>query len=373
MTDLARATSILTIDVEAIVANWRLMAKGVAPAEAGAVVKADCYGLGMGHIAPALYAAGCRTFFVANVDEGLALRKILADGMIYVLSGPPPGSEPDFAAHGLSPVLNSLSQIAGWSAFARASRAAPAAAIHIDTGMSRLGLDEAELDRLAAHPEVLAGVRPVLVMSHLACADEGESPKNAEQLGTFRRLAARLPAMPMSLAASFGAFLGRNYHFDLVRPGVALYGVNPTPGRPSPMAQVVRLQGKILQVRDVDRPMTVGYGATHRVTRRGRIATVAIGYADGWFRSLGGRGFGLIEGIKVPVVGRISMDLTTFDVTEVPPTVVHAGAMMELIGPSHSVEDVADEAGTISYEILTALGRRHHRRWIGVPAEGKHA
>ena len=231
--------------------------------------------------------------------------------------------------------------------------------------MNRLGLSEAELDRLAAKPEVLAAVRPILVMTHLACADDSDAAMNGKQLILLRRLSNALPAMPQSIAASSGIFLGRGYHLGMVRPGAALYGLNPMPGRPNPMTQVVRLQGKIVQVRDVDSPMTVGYGATHRVEGKRRLATVAVGYADGWFRSLSNRGHGMIGGMKVPVVGRVSMDLTTFDVTEVPAELAHPGALIELIGPGHSVDDLAAEAQTIGYEILTALGRRHHRRWIG--------
>jgi alanine racemase len=364
MTDLAHATTVLTIDVEAVVANWRRLASLVAPAETAAVVKADCYGLGASQIVPALFAAGCRSFFVACAEEGIHLRRFLPGGVIYVLSGPIAGGEAEFAAHGLVPVLNSLSQITGWSTFARAGSSAPATAINIDTGMNRLGLDEPELERLVAKPGVLASVRPVLAMSHLACADDDSSPKNAEQLATFRRLSCQLPGLPLSLSASSGIFLGRSYRFDMTRPGAALYGINPIPGRPNPMAQVLRLQGKILQVRDVDSPMTVGYGATHRIARRGRLATVAIGYADGWFRSLGNRGFGFIGGHKVPIVGRVSMDLTSFDVTDVPGELAHPGAMVDLIGPNRPLDDVAAEAGTIGYEILTALGRRHHRVWL---------
>ncbi|EPY02086.1 alanine racemase [Magnetospirillum fulvum] len=364
MTDPSHSGSLLTIDVEAIVANWRLISQGVAPAEAAAVVKADSYGLGAAQIAPALAAAGCNTFVVATLDEGIALRPLVPAAVILVLNGPLPGSEADFAAHSLVPVLNSLGQITAWSNFAKAGSGAPAAAIHIDTGMNRLGLDETELDRLAARPGVLAGVRPILALSHLACADERDHPMNEEQRMLFTRLTSRLPAMPLSLSASSGCFLGRNFHFDLVRPGAALYGLNPTPGRPNPMAQVVRLQGKILQVRDVDSPRTVGYGATYRVTGPGRIATVSIGYADGWFRALGNRGHGMIGGVKVPLVGRVSMDLACFDVSAVPQAVSHPGALIDLIGPDYTADDVAADAGTIGYEILTALGRRHHRRWL---------
>ncbi|KIL98545.1 Alanine racemase [Paramagnetospirillum magnetotacticum MS-1] len=365
MTDLARATALLTIDVAAIVANWKRLSALVAPAEASAVVKADCYGLGMEHIAPALSAAGCQSFFVACVNEGIALRRILPAAVIHVLSGPLGGDEGEFAAHNLIPVLNSLAQITGWAGFAKKGSGAPAAAIHIDTGMNRLGLSETELERLAAKPEITAAIRPILVMSHLACADDADSPMNARQLTTLRRLASHLPALPQSIAASSGIFLGRGFHLGLVRPGAALYGLNPMPGRPNPMSQVVKLQGKIVQVRDVDSPQTVGYGATHRVEGKRKLAVVAVGYADGWFRSLSNRGHGMIGGMKVPVAGRISMDLTTFDVTDVPAEHAHPGAWIELIGPDLSPDRVADEAGTIGYEILTSLGRRHHRRWTG--------
>lgn len=368
MTDLARATALLTIDVGAVAANWKRLSTLVGPAEAAAVVKADCYGLGMAQIAPAVFAAGCRSFFVACLDEGIALRRILPGAVIHVLSGPLGGDEAEYAQHNLIPVLNSLSQITGWASFAKKGSGAPAVAIHIDTGMSRLGLSEAELERLAAKPEILAAMRPVLVMSHLACADDSDSPMNARQLTTLRRLASHLPALPQSIAASSGIFLGRGYHLGMVRPGAALYGLNPMPGRPNPMSQVVKLQGKIIQVRDVDSPQTVGYGATHRVEGKRRLAIVAVGYADGWFRSLSNRGHGVIGGIKVPVVGRVSMDLTTFDVTDVPVDAVHPGALMELIGPGQPVDAVADEAGTIGYEVLTALGNRLHRRWIGTEA-----
>jgi alanine racemase len=368
MTDLARASALLTIDVGAVAANWKRLSALVGPAEAAAVVKADCYGLGMARIAPALFATGCRSFFVACLDEGISLRRILPGAVIHVLSGPLGGDEAEFARHNLVPVLNSLAQITGWAAFAKKGSGAPAVAVHIDTGMNRLGLSEPELERLAAKPEILAAMRPVLVMSHLACADDSDSPMNARQLTTLRRLASHLPALPQSIAASSGIFLGRGYHLGMVRPGAALYGLNPMPGRPNPMSQVVKLQGKIVQVRDVDSPQTVGYGATHRVEGRRRLAIVAVGYADGWFRSLSNRGHGMIGGIKVPVVGRVSMDLTTFDVTDVPAGAVHPGALVELIGPGLTVDTVADEAATIGYEILTALGGRYHRRWIGAEA-----
>lgn len=352
MTDPRRAGTLLTVDLGAIVDNWRRLAGRLAPGVAcAAVVKADAYGLGAEHVAPALLAAGCSHFFVATLDEGIALRPLLPGAALYVLNGPLPGCAGDFVAHGLIPVLNDRDQAERWTG-------GPACALHVDTGMSRLGMPAADLAPLVARRPDLA---PVLVMSHLACADE-DSPMNEAQRRAFAAAVACLPGVPASLAASSGIFLGPGHHFDLVRPGAALYGVNPRPGEPNPMSQVVRLQGKILQLRDVDSPMTVGYGATHRVTRRCRLATVGIGYADGYPRSLGNRGFGVIGEWRVPIVGRVSMDLTVFDITEVPDGLAVPGAMVELMGrPGLTVDDVAGAAGTIGYEILTRLGRRHHR------------
>lgn len=367
MTATDRAPAILTIDIAAIAENWRRLQHMVGPdVEAAGVVKADCYGLGAARIAPALYRAGCRTFFVATIDEGIAVRKAVPKGVILVLGGPLPGACGDLAAHTLIPVLNSPEQVGQWAGYAAATGRTLDAALHLDTGMSRLGLDAAMVARIAADMTLLAGINPVLVMSHMACADETGHPKNAEQLAAFTVLSRHLnlPARK-SLGASSTIFLGPGYHFDLVRPGAALYGLNPVPGLDNPMIPAVRLQARILQVRDVDTPMTVGYGASHQFAQKGRVAVVAAGYADGLFRSLGNRGFGLIEGVRVPVVGRISMDLTTFDVSALAPEVARPGALIDLIGPGHSADDLASEAGTIGYEILTALGQRYLRVYEG--------
>lgn len=367
MTATDRATAILTIDIGAVAANWRRLQHMTGPAvEVAGVVKADCYGLGMARIAPALHRAGCRTFFVATIDEGIALRKVVPKGNILVLGGPLPGTSGDLVAHKLIPVLNSPEQVGQWAGYGAATGTVLDAALHLDTGMSRLGLDAAMVTRMTADMTLLAGINPVLVMSHMACADETGHPKNAEQLAAFTLLSRHLglPARK-SLGASSTIFLGPGYHFDLVRPGAALYGLNPVPELDNPMAPVMRLQARILQVRDVDTPMTVGYGATHQFAQKGRVAVAAVGYADGLFRSLGNRGFGLIEGERVPVVGRISMDLTTFDVSALAPEVARPGALIDLIGPGHSADDLALEAGTIGYEILTALGQRYHRVYEG--------
>lgn len=361
MTVPKRATAILAIDLAAIIGNWRRLAAMAPHSGCAAVVKADAYGLGMDKVAPALARAGCTSFFVATIDEGLALRGLLPDSDIFVLGGPLAGAEGDLAESRLVPVLNSAGQIGLWQDCAKRLGRPLDAALHIDTGMCRLGLDERECRSLTGRPELLDGIHLRLVMSHMACADEPDASMNDAQATAFLGLSGLLPKAPLSLAASSTIVLGAQYHFDLLRPGAALYGINPSPGRANPMTPVVRLEGRILQVRDVDTPMTVGYGASHRVKGRGRIATVAVGYADGYLRSLGNRGFGVLAGERVPVVGRISMDLTTFDVSALPEEAACPGALIELIGTSNDVDALAAQAGTIGYEILTALGRRHHR------------
>ena len=367
MTISDRAGALLTIDLGAIAHNYRVLRDLLGSVGCAAVVKADAYGLGMTRVAPVLARAGCETFFVATLDEGIALRRELPGAEIAVLNGVYAGTEGEFSAHGLTPVLNDLGQIERWSAFSRA-QGGREGIIHLDTGMSRLGLPSYEVDRLQECPEILDGLRPRLVMSHLACAEECDNPMNAEQLTTFRDLRNRLPAAPASLANSSGIFLGRDYHFELARPGVALYGVNPTPGLPNPMAEVVRLQGRIIQVRDCSEGQTVGYGASHRISEPTRLATVAVGYADGYLRSLSNRAYGAVGEVKLAVIGRVSMDLTTLDVSSLPAEATRPGTTVDLIGGACPIDEVAAWAGTIGYEILTGLGRRYARHYVGTDA-----
>jgi alanine racemase len=371
----SRAGAVLDIDLGGILANWRLLAQRAAPALCAAVVKANGYGLGAAPVARALAAAGCRLFFVATLDEAIALREAIGGtAEIAVLNGPLPGTAADFAAHDLIPVLNDPGQIEEWRDFHRTAGVSPAmrpgrprsrvagfpAILHVDTGMSRLGLTAREFAGLADDlPRLGIGWRAV--MSHLACADTPDHPLNEQQRARFADAVRRLPGVPASLAASSGIFLGPGYHFDLVRPGAALYGVNPQLGRANPMRQVVRLSAKILQVREIDRGESVGYGAAHLMETAGRVATVAVGYADGWLRSLSHRGCGFLAGKRVPLLGRVSMDLVSFDVSAVDPALVHPGATIELLGEHYRVDDAAADAGTIGYEILTALGPRYHR------------
>jgi alanine racemase len=351
-----RAGAILEIDLGAIVANWRLLAARAAPAACAAVVKADAYGLGVGPVAGALQAAGCRTFFVATLDEGIALRAALgAAAEIGVFNGPLPGTGREYPAHGLTPVLNDLGQVAAWR------RMNAPAMLHVDTGMARLGLPRRELALLADDPTLWQPIPLSAVISHLACADTPDHALNALQLTRFAAAKAPFPGLRASLAASSGIFLGPDYHHDLVRPGAALYGVNPCPDAANLMQQVVTLKGKILQVREIDRGGSVGYGAAHIMPEAGRLATVAAGYADGWLRAMSHRGSGTIAGQRAPLVGRVSMDLMTFDVSAIDPTLVRPGDSVELLGAAYGVDAAAADAGTIGYEILTSLGSRYHR------------
>ncbi|KAF0138139.1 MAG: alanine racemase [Rhodospirillaceae bacterium] len=361
-------SAILSIDLAAVADNWgRLAVSCGGPDRCTAVVKADAYGLGAARVAPVLFAAGCRTFFVAHLEEGLALRKMLPrKAVIAVFNGPLSGTEADFTVHDLIPVLNCPDQINRWSAHARArwhrtgSGPLPAM-LHVDTGMARLGLTAREVHAFQNHPP--PGIALTLIMSHLACADTPAHPLNETQAQAFAAVTACFPGLRNSLANSSGIFLGSRWHGDLVRPGAALYGINPTSGRPNPMRPVIRLQARVIQVRDVDSPETVGYSATYRVINKGRIATVAVGYADGFLRALSNRGSGRVGSVRVPLVGRVSMDLATFDVSVLPEDMVRPGSLIELIGPDHTVDDMAAEAGTIGYEILTVLGRRYDRSY----------
>jgi alanine racemase len=353
------------VDLGAIRDNYLRLRTHLGSAMCGAVVKADAYGLGAAQIAPALQRAGCRAFFVAHLDEAMALRACLKpSSAIHILNGVPPGAERDCVAAGSIPVLNSLDQLTAWRQVAAALGRRLPATIQIDSGMARLGLSSSEIERIADDPQAFAGLDLQLVMSHLACADEPDHPANATQRQTFEAMRIRLPAAPASFANSSGIFLGSAYQFDLARPGAALYGINPTPGRPNPMRAVLQLSAKVIQVRDVGTGAAVGYGHTFRANSAARIATVSLGYADGWPRNAGAGAAAFFHGIRLPFAGRVSMDSITLDVSALPAP-PPAGSFVNLIGDSQTVADVAQLAGTIDYEILTGLGRRFERRYVG--------
>jgi alanine racemase len=363
------AGALLEIDLGGIAANWRLLRDKAAPAGCAAVVKADAYGLGAQRVGATLAAAGCRRFFVATLGEGIALRPVLpAACEIAVLNGPVRGSAEEFAERRLVPVLNDPGQIADWAGLG-ARRGPPPAMLQIDTGMARLGLTLREFDRFVEARGENGAIAWRALLSHLACADTPDHPMNEAQRLRFGAARARLAGWPASLAASSGIFLGAGFHFDLVRPGAALYGVNPQPGTPNPMRQIVRLNARILQIREVDAGQPVGYGAAHVMAAAGRLATVAVGYADGWLRSSSHRGVGVIGGRRVPLLGRVSMDLAVFDVSGIDPRLAQPGGFIQLLDEAHGIDAAGAEAGTIGYEVLTALGRRYHRVYRGGPPE----
>ena len=357
--------ALLTIDLGAVCDNWRSLKARVGGADCAAVVKADAYGLGAAQVGPALADAGCGHFFVAHLAEGLALRPLLPTGAtVFVLHGAPPGAEADCAAAGLVPVLNSAQQVQAWRTLAaRRGRRLPAV-VQVDSGMSRLGLSGAELDQLAADADSFAGIEVRCVMSHLACADEPDHPANAMQRERFIAARRRLPAAPASFANSSGIFLGPGYHFELARPGAALYGVAPVAGAPNPMRPVVRLQAKVMQLRQVEAGTPVGYGFSWRAPAAARIATVSVGYADGWQRSQSHRGAAWFEGVELPLVGKVSMDTITLDASALPEGALQPGALVDLIDARRGVDGVAARAGTIGYEVLTSLGRRYERHYV---------
>ena len=333
------------------------------------MLKADAYGLGADRVAPALHRAGCRTFFVALLAEARALRALLpADATILVLNGLVAGTEAECAGLDIVPVINSLAQLARWRDEAARRDAALPLALQVDTGMSRFGLSPAELDTLAGAPERAAGLRPFLLMSHLACADTPEHACNARQLARFAQVGAAFPGMRTSLAASSGIFLGAGFHGALVRPGAALYGVAPTAGAANPMRPVVRLDARCVQVRRIEAGETVGYGATFTAARATMVATLAAGYADGFLRAASNRGAAAFDGRLLPILGLVSMDCITVDAGPPGATALREGDLAELIGPTRTLGAVARDAGTIPYEVLTALGRRYARRYVGAGA-----
>ncbi len=358
------AAAILTVNLRALADNWRLLSWQVAPGRCGAVVKANAYGLGAEAVVRALLRAGCREFFVALVDEGVCLREALGtawpiDARLHVLHGPVPGAEPDCIAHGLVPVLNSLHQVERWQAQARIAGHVLPAAIQFDTGMARLGLSSIDFDQLVSRTGALDGVLPTLIMSHLASAEDASDPTSLLQLERFRSVRALLPGASGCLANSSGIFLGRAFHFELCRPGAALYGVAPVVGEPNPMSPVVRVQARMIQWRDVSVGEPVGYNHTWRAIRPSRIATVSVGYADGFLRSGSNRAQLRFEGIAVPIVGRVSMDTVTVDVSDVPVDRLIPGSLFDVLDDVQDINVLADQAGTNAYEILTSIGARY--------------
>ncbi len=359
------ASGHLTIDLGALRDNYLALAAMAPTSQTAAVVKADAYGLGADIVSQVLFEAGCRNFFVAHIDEALALRlRLSAEARIFVLNGLQPGNETSCAAMAVTPVLNSLEQIAQWAAHAKNLGKTLPAAVQIDTGMCRLGLSPEELEVLASRPQLLDGIDIAFVMSHLACADEPDRLSNAAQLSVMRKAAVAFRDVSVCFSNSGGIFLGNDYHNSLLRPGIALYGGAPSVTRPNPMKPVVRLDVAVIQTRDVPAGSLVGYGGSFEAAGPTRLATIAAGYADGLPRSLSNRGAAWYNGVRLPIAGRVSMDSIILDISALPLGTLTQGSFVQMIGPDQTLEDIAEDAGTIAYEILTGLGRRYRRNYI---------
>lgn len=350
-----RRPGVLEVDLGALARNYQRLRRTAAPAELAAVVKANAYGLGLGPVARCLSDQGCSQFFVAMLEEGLELRRALPDAEIYVLDGLAGHAVDAFVAGSLVPVLNNLTDTEIWAGTGRD------AVLHVDTGMSRLGLSPAEVDLLLGQPSLAERLKIVCLMTHLACADESDHPLNVEQVRRFESVRDRFPRVRTSFGNSAGIFLGREHHGDMVRAGIGLYGGNPFSGRPSPVEPVASLKARILQIRTMDSPGSVGYGATYTAQSGDRIAIVGVGYADGYPRQLGNRAQASINGVRVPVVGRVSMDLLALDVSALPMAELTVGQYVELFGRDVGIDEIAEACGTISYEILTGLNARLER------------
>jgi alanine racemase len=358
------AGGLLTINLGALTRNWQTLRDLAAPGACAAAVKADAYGLGLEPVSQALWKAGCRTFFVALPDEAFALRGMLRDAEIYCLGGLTPGGAADYVAHQIRPVLNSLADVSAWADTAPNA----AAALHVDTGMNRLGLQMEEAEVLAVNTELMSRLKPSLVMSHLACADEPNHPLNAHQARSFAHVRTLFPDVPGSLANSAGTLLGAPFKHDLARPGIALYGGASAPVVPNPILPVVQLDARILQIRHAKAGQSVGYGAAQTLARDTRLAILAAGYADGFHRLAGSSddthgASATLAGRTAPFVGRISMDLIAIDITDPCFDAAKQGDLATLIDADTTVDTVAAAAQTIGYEMLTSLGRRYHRRY----------
>ncbi len=375
------ATCRVSIDHRALCDNWRALDKATPGARTAAVIKANGYGLGLGEVGLSLAAAGCEVFFVATPDEGVRLRRVLKTREIFVFSGLSNRNAAQYAESNLIPVLNTFDDIAVWAEFWKLRGSRKPCALQIDTGMNRLGLAANDIDKFCQDRELRYSVNVITLISHLACADDENSPMNGEQLQRFATQSAKFEGCELSLANSAGIGLGSAFHYDLVRPGIALYGGECGAPGENDMQVVVRAQAKIIQVRQMKKNDVIGYGAAHTFTRDTKVALAAIGYADGYHRSASGSGvalrekvsaenpgaFGAIGEYKVPVLGRVSMDYTAFDVSDVPPQILENARYIELFGDHIKLDDAARAAGTIGYELLTSLGQRYFRNHINQP------
>jgi alanine racemase len=357
------AMAVLQVDLKAVAHNYKVLQSTFQGRRCGAVLKADAYSMGMEPVALVLEKAGCQDYFIAHIEEGIALRKILPTQKIYLLSGILPGTERVTHHYGLIPVLGDGAQLEQWRFFSRfqEGKTPLPAVIHLDTGMARNGLDRRETETLISNPQQLADLDIHYFLSHLACGEEEENPLNQKQLGRLQKILHQLPQAPVSLVNSAGIFLQASYHYDLARPGQALYGIQPALGKSPSLQRAFSFHGRVVQIRQAPAGTTVGYGGTYTTSRPSRLATLGVGYGDGYKRALSQKGWAYFNGYKVPVVGRVSMDYITVDITSLPEDHIGVGEFMELLGPHIPIETLAEEAQTIPHDILVGLGPRGHR------------
>ncbi len=357
------SNSFLEINIDSIIHNYQLINNKVGNTECAAVLKADAYGMGASVVAKALDKVGCSTFFVATIDEGIELRACFSknENQIAVLSGLLEGSEDIFYSNKLTPVLNDTEQIKKWAIYNKQKKISAPSILHIDTGMNRLGLTINELYDILKNPTELKELHVEWIMSHLACGDQPRDIMNEKQLSVFLNAKKEFPNVKASLANSAGVFLGQSYHLDMVRPGIALYGSGSGSIPSKPLKQVIRLYSRILQIRTLSTGASVGYGASYRVSEATRVATVGLGYADGYLRSLSNCSWVFFNGFRLPVIGRISMDYITVDITQIASEKIKTGDFIEIIGDKFTLDDLATVANTVPHELLTRLGTRHHR------------
>jgi alanine racemase len=369
--DDAIAGARLTIDLSALVDNWRMLSTMSAPGRVGAVVKANAYGLGVTVVVPALVNAGCDCFYVAHVHEGIEVRAHAPDARIYVIYGAPKGSEAALIEARLTPLICTAEQLERWGQLIRKLGRPLAYGLHIDTGMNRSGLTMVEAKLVSMHVDVLKASGLCHVMTHPACADEVDHRLNLRQAQDFQSIVEMFPGVESSFANSAALLTGKNCDANISRPGIAIYGGEAVNGIGNPMNVVVTAQARINQIRYAKAGETVSYGATQNLVRDTKIAVCTIGYADGYHRAIGNgvplrkagtpAGHGFIAGHKVPILGRVSMDFTMFDVSDVPDKLLDANEWVELFGKNIALDDAARAAGTIGYEMLTGLGQRYHR------------
>jgi alanine racemase len=361
---------VLTLDLDALAQNYTYLCTEANGAQVAGVVKANGYGCGAAAAASRLYQEGCRLFFVATFQEGLSLRAEakIEEATVAVFNGSTSQEKTSFKLDRLTPVLNSYAEYIDWMEFWQSAGDQADYILHVDTGMNRRGMTLEDAKKIATH-SASSEIPPRLVMSHLASADDPSAPFNAEQRRRFKKIEAYFPSLPRSLANSAGIFLGADYCLDVVRPGIALYGGQPVTGQTLPLKPVAHLHAPVIQIHDLEPGESVGYGQTFKVGRKSRIATLPLGYADGILRSIGNnefrQGFAYLSGRRVPLVGRISMDFTTVDITDVAPKLAQIGTYVEILGCHISVDELGTMAGSFGYEILTGLGDRYRRQYLG--------